>query len=54
MVVFFKVTAGQAPDPEWEVKLDKVSGKFRELKTKAAGWTHGTTAQSPDPAHGKH
>ncbi len=53
MVVFFKVTAGQVPDPEWEVKLDKVSGKFRELKTKAAGWTHGTATQSPDPAHGR-
>ncbi len=38
MQVFFKVTEGQTPNPEWEAKLDNVSGKFRELKTKAAHW----------------
>lgn len=37
MQVFFKVSAGQAPDPEWSGKLEGWSGKFRELKDKAAG-----------------
>lgn len=36
MQVFFKVTAGQQPNPEWSGKLEKASGKFRELKEKAA------------------
>ncbi len=36
MEVFFKVTAGQQPNAEWEAKLDKVSGKFRKLGDKAA------------------
>lgn len=36
MQVYFKVTAGQQPNPEWEGKLEKASGKFRELKDKAA------------------
>ena len=36
MQVFFKVTDGQQPNPEWEAKLDGVSKKFRELKDKAA------------------
>lgn len=34
MQVFFKVTEGQQPNPEWEARLDKVSGKFRQLKDK--------------------
>ena len=38
MQVFFKVTEGQTPNPEWEAKLDNISAKFRELKTKAAHW----------------
>lgn len=38
MQVFFKITEGQQPDPEWEQKLDKVSDKFGELKTKAVEW----------------
>jgi hypothetical protein len=38
MLVFFKVTEGQQPDPEWEQKLDSVSSKFGELKTKASSW----------------
>jgi hypothetical protein len=33
--VFFKVTEGQTPDPEWMAKLEAASGKFRELAQKA-------------------
>jgi hypothetical protein len=36
--VFFKVTEGQEPNPEWEAKLEKGSKKFREMKDKAAEW----------------
>ncbi len=39
MQVFFKVTEGQEPNPEWEAKLDKGSKKFREMKDKALAWT---------------
>ena len=45
MQVFFKVTQGQEPDPEWERKLDGVSGKFRELKDQAA--SHLRPAKQP-------
>lgn len=38
MQVFFKVTEGQEPNPEWEAKLEKGSKKFREMKDKAAAW----------------
>ncbi len=36
--VFFKVTEGQTPNPEWEAKLTKASDKFRTLGERAAGW----------------
>lgn len=39
MQVFFKVTEGQVPNPEWEAKLDSVSRKFGQLKSKAADWS---------------
>lgn len=38
MQVFFKVTEGQEPNPEWEAKLERGSKKFVELKNKAVGW----------------
>ena len=38
MQVFFKVTEGQEPNPEWEAKLERGSKKFVELKEKAIGW----------------
>jgi len=37
MQVYFKVIEGQAPNPEWDRKLEEVSSKFRELKEKAFG-----------------
>ncbi|MEN1727776.1 MAG: hypothetical protein AAGJ52_04980 [Pseudomonadota bacterium] len=50
MQVFFKVTEGQQANPEWEGKLDGVSKKFGELKTKAADWeqTQGSTSKPTD------
>jgi hypothetical protein len=38
MQVFFKVTEGQTPDPEWDARLDDMSAKFRTLKEKATSW----------------
>src|SRR5690606_26961326 len=36
--VFFKVIEGQTPNPEWDAKLAKASGKFRELTDKAKSY----------------
>jgi hypothetical protein len=41
MEVYFKTTAGQSPDPEWDGRIGSVSRKFNELKEKAAQWTGG-------------
>ncbi len=49
MQVFFKVTAGQVPDPEWEARLEGVSEKFRTLKERAFSWK-GEEPQSAVPA----
>lgn len=38
MQVFFRVTDGQQPNPEWRAKLASLSGKFRQIGEKAAGW----------------
>lgn len=38
MLVFFRVTEGQEPDPEWEERLDSASSKFRDLGEKARHW----------------
>ncbi len=50
MQVFFKVTEGQEPNPDWEAKLNGVSKKFGEFKTKAMDWDRekGTAAPEPD------
>ena len=37
MQVFFRVTEGQTPDPEWEARLEQLSGRFRKLKDRARG-----------------
>lgn len=44
--VFFKVTEGQAPNPEWEAKLDKLSDKFRGMASKATAWVTGSRITS--------
>ncbi len=38
MQVFFKVTEGQQPNPEWDAKLERASDKFVELKDRAVAW----------------
>jgi hypothetical protein len=54
MQVFFKVTEGQQANPEWEGKLDGVSKKFGELKTKAGEWEreHGKPTAADEPPQG--
>ncbi len=47
MQVFFKVTEGQEPDPEWDARLTEVSGKFTSLRDKALEWDRN---KSPGPA----
>jgi hypothetical protein len=44
--VFFKVTEGQTPNPEWQEKLARVSDKFRSMGQKAATWMAGRTGLS--------
>ena len=39
MQVYFKAIEGQVPDAEWDERLSKASGKFRQIKDQAAGWT---------------
>ena len=52
MQVYFKVTEGQQPNPEWDDKLSNVSKKFGEIKTKALDWDreHGTRTDLSDAA----
>lgn len=45
MQVYFETIEGQQPNPEWEVKLEQMSGKFRKLKDRAFG-----AADAPAPA----
>ncbi len=45
MQVFFKVTEGQIPNPEWDARLSDLSGKFREIREKA--FSDGTGAAAP-------
>jgi len=35
MQAYFRTIDGQTADPEWEARLEQMSGKFRELKDKA-------------------
>lgn len=44
MQVFFRTTAGQRPDPEWDARIAGVSRKFTELKDKAVQWAGGGAA----------
>ncbi len=37
MQVYFRTIEGQAPNPEWEARLESMSGKFRKLKERAIG-----------------
>ena len=52
MQVFFRVTAGQTPDPEWENRISGVSRKFNELKQRAIQWMGGASASGSEGRHG--
>ena len=41
MQVFFKVTAGQSPNPEWRAKLERASAKFKALGERAMAFVGG-------------
>jgi hypothetical protein len=52
MQVFFKITAGQTPDPEWSARLEGASSKFREIGSRAGNWiasrpNDGTASEKP-------
>ncbi|MEO8531397.1 MAG: hypothetical protein ABI459_09235, partial [Deltaproteobacteria bacterium] len=44
--VYYKVTEGQVPKPEWEAKLNNLSAKFKSLGEKAANWVGGRGAKA--------
>ena len=50
MQVYFKTIEGQTPNAEWEQRLNTVSTRFRDLATKAAGWTPGPKLPEPKPS----
>lgn len=50
---YFRAIEGQSPDPVWEGRLSQMSGKFNELKAKAAGWMGGSAARPSEPAMGQ-
>lgn len=42
MSVYFKTIEGQEPNPDWEARLEQMSGKFRTLKNRAMGKATGS------------
>ncbi len=50
MQVYFKAIEGQTPDPEWQARLENLSGKFSKLQKKAASWMGGSTTGKDKPA----
>lgn len=38
MEVYFRTIEGQSPDPVWDERLSQASGKFKQIKDKAAAW----------------
>lgn len=48
---YFKVTAGQTPNPEWEAKLDHASKKFKSLGERAITWASGGRGKTPPDGH---
>ncbi len=50
MQVFFKAIEGQEPNPDYEAKLSKMTGKFRELKEKAAAYVAPKPQTPSEPA----
>ena len=52
MQVFNRVTEGQQPNPEWEERLENLTGKFGELGQKAAAWQGGGAQQKAEAKAG--
>ena len=50
MQVYFKVIAGQVPNPDWDRRLAEASKSFRDLKDKALGAFGGQPSGSGAPA----
>ncbi|MEQ5829398.1 hypothetical protein J3456_18805 [Sulfitobacter sp. NFXS29] len=48
MQVYFDTIEGQTPKPEWDSKLEQMSGKFRKLKERAFG-SGGAACTDPTP-----
>lgn len=46
--VYFKVTAGQTPNPEWQARLEKASDKFRKMGERALSWAGAGRAMRPE------
>lgn len=49
MQVYFKAIEGQQPNPEWDARLEQMSGKFRKLKERAMGAGKGPGSTSAPP-----
>ena len=54
MQVFFKVTEGQQPNPQWQAKLESVSKRFGKFQENAREWdqTQGTPPPADEPPQG--
>ena len=50
MQVYFRTIEGQTPNPEWEARLESMSGKFRKLKDRAVSSGGESDATPPSPA----
>lgn len=50
ILTYHRAIQGLTPNPEWERKLDQVSSKFRQLKTKAAEWADSGSQPGTAPA----
>lgn len=42
MQVYFRTIEGQQPDPEWDARLDQMSGHFRKIKERITGAPNAT------------
>lgn len=51
LLTFLHESENQTPDPQWEARIEQASGKFSELKQKAAQRYSEMQTQSPSPAN---
>ena len=47
MQVYFRVSEGQEPNPEWDRRLTEASKDFRKLRDRAAESFRGMTGRAP-------